>query len=310
MTAYSDEIKQEILRLNKFGFSSRQIASELGISKSGVNKYLNSGEILSIDGPKILFLDLETAPAIVVAFNRFDVNLTQDHILKEGGYILTAAWSWLGSDTIYRIALDEDEVEAGDDSVIVAALYEQIEEADIIIAHNGIKFDFPVINARLLVNNFPPHKTVKKMDTLRMAKHFKFPSNKLDSIGAFLGLGRKVDTGGITLWTRILQGDMEAIDEMVEYNDRDVRLLKDVYRKLFAFNSATVNFGHYYDDDKLRCPACGSDDITPTGHSVYTPVSQFSEYSCGSCGHRSRSRSAVNSREKRKNTLVTPKVTG
>lgn len=307
---YTNEIKREILRMKAFGSSSREIADALNISKSGVNDFLNSGEKPKVQGPRVLFLDLETAPATVVTFGRFNVNITQDHVIKEGHYMLTAAWSWLGSDTVYRIRLDPDEAISGDDSDIAAALYEVIEEADVVISHNGIRFDMPVIKTRLLANGFPPHKTVKVLDTLKMAKHFRFPSNKLDSIAAYLKLGRKVDTGGIDLWVRCINGDNAALEQMTEYNDHDVVLLKEVYNKLAAFNSGTANFGNYYDDDKHHCPACGSTAVTETENFVYTPVSKFEEVVCNDCGHRSRLRTAVNTKEQRKKALVTPKVTG
>lgn len=296
--------------MKSFGSSSREIAEALGISKSGVNDFLSSGEKPKQEGPRVLFLDLETAPATVVTFGRFNVNISQDHVIKEGHYILTAAWSWLDSDTVYRIQLTPDEAISGNDLDIAASLYEVIEEADIVIAHNAVKFDMPVIKTRLLANGLPPHKTVKILDTLKMAKHFRFPSNKLDSIAAYLKLGRKVDTGGIDLWVRCINGDKEALDEMTEYNDHDVVLLKEVYNKLAAFNSGTANFGNYYDDDKHHCPACGSTAVTETGNFVYTPVSKFEEVVCNDCGHRSRLRTAVNTKEQRKKALVTPKVTG
>lgn len=307
---YTNEIKTEISRMKAFGFSSREIADSLNISKSGVNDFLNSGERPKKEGPNVLFLDLETAPSIVVTFGRFNVNLSQDNVLKEGNYLLTAAWSWLGSETVYGMKLAPNSAIKGEDVEIVAQLYEAIEEADIVIAHNSVKFDLPVIKTRLVANGFPPHKTVKIMDTLRMAKHFRFPSNKLDSIGAYLKLGRKVDTGGIDLWVRCIQGDEAALQEMLEYNIEDVNLLKRVYYKLQAFNSGTANFAHYYDDDKHHCPACGSTHLTETGNFVYTPVSKFEEVVCEDCGHRSRTREVQNTKEQRKKLLVTPKVTG
>lgn len=307
---YTNEVKKEIIRMKKFGLSSREIADKLKISKSGVNDFLNSGEKPAAQGPRVLFLDLETAPSLVVTFGRFNVNLSQGNVIKEGNFLLTAAWSWLGSESVYTVKITPEEIEDEDDSGLVAALYEAIEDADIVVAHNAVRFDMPMLKTRLVANGMPPHKTVKVLDTLKMAKHFKFPSNRLDSIGAYLKLGRKVDTGGIDLWVRCLNGEQEAIDEMATYNIQDVNLLKAVYNKLAAFNSNTANFGLYYDDDKHHCPACGSTDLTETGNSVYTPVSAFEEVVCGSCGHRSRMRQAHNSKENRNKVLVTPKVTG
>lgn len=309
MTTYSTEIQRDIIRLSKWGHSSREIAGLLGISKSGVNGFLSNQPELPKE-PRILFVDIETAPCIAAVFGRFNINLSQDNIIKNGSYILTASWEWLDSDLIYGIALGPDEAIHGNDRDILEELVKAIDQADIVVAHNSVKFDVPAIKLRLLANNMRPFKTVKVLDTLRMAKHFKFPSNKLDSIGAYLNIGRKKDTGGIRLWIDCIEGKQQALDDMLEYNIEDVRLLKEVYKRLAAFNSATANLGHYYDDDKEHCPACGSTNLSKTKSSVYTPISEYEELVCQECGHRSRGRSAINTKAKRSKLLVTPKVTG
>jgi rRNA maturation endonuclease Nob1 len=94
---------------------------------------------------------------------------------------------------------------------------------------------------------------------------------------------------------------------MVDYNEQDVALLERVYMRLRAFDNRPANAGHFFEDahNEHRCPVCGSDDVEYTGNSVYTPVSEFAEVVCNDCGHRSRTRQAKNSKEKRNSLLIT-----
>ena len=164
-----------------------------------------------------------------------------------------------------------------------------------------------MIQARVLANDLPPLPHVKVLDTKLIAKKYlKLPSNKLDSIGEYLGLGRKLDTGGISLWADVQSGDTEAMQKMLEYCGQDVVLLTDIFvtiRKL-GFAGDVVNAAVYYEGNDVRCSVCGSTDIEPTGRIVTTGVSAFEEYRCNDCGGVHRGRTNILSAEKRKSLLT------
>lgn len=306
--AYDATVVQKIIELSRQGYSSREIATELGInSKSTVNNILNktvrteTTQLPKGSGPKILLFDLETSAAKVYCFGRHKQFISQDAVVEEGGKILTAAWKWLGEDRVYSYA-NLEEILSGADATIVGILYELFEQADAVVAHNGLNFDKKMLATRALVNGFGALPTVKHIDTLVMAKkNFRFQSNRLDHLGAYLGLGRKVDTGGISLWVDVQEGSAEALKKMVEYNEQDVRLLEEIYLKLRSFGHSGTNFNaaHYYSDSTHRCASCGSSDVSETGKSVFTALSEFAEVRCNSCGSVHRKRKILNSKESR-----------
>ena len=303
---YDEQTKNEIERLRKLGLSARAIARNLSLSKSGVQEFLNRNK-KSKNGPRILILDVETAATLAYTFGRFNINLSQDNIYKEGGFILCACWRWVGEDNASGIWMNPNEIKKSDDSKIVKELWKVIEQADAIVAHHGKAFDHKVIQARVLANNLPPLPHVKVLDTKLIAKKYlKLPSNKLDSIGEYLGLGRKLDTGGISLWANVQEGDTRAMQDMVEYCAQDVHLLHDIFvtiRKL-GFAGDIVNAAVYYEGNDVRCTVCGSTDIEPTGRIVTTGVSAFEEYRCNDCGGVHRGRTNILSSEKRKSLLT------
>ena len=325
---HSQHTIDSVMKLKIDGVSSRTIANLLQISKTSVNdiysrelnKYKEDGitwtasdledysEIVTNfkkKGARILFFDLESTPSIVATFGRWKQNIGTQSVLREGGFLLSACWKYLGDESVTRVVLTPEEALSGDDTKIVCALYEAFEEADIVVAHNAVRFDVPLFKTRLISHSMPPPKTVKVVDTLQIAKGLRFNSNKLDSLGNYLNVGRKAETTGISLWINCMAGDQDALNDMVKYNEQDVVLLEKVYMKLRAFDTRPANAGHYHDDDLSHCPVCGSTDVETTGNSVFTPVSEFVEVLCNDCGHRSRTRQVLNSKDKRNKLLIT-----
>lgn len=302
---YSKDTQEEIKRLKADGLSSRKIAKELNISKSGVNDYLakvntNKTQV----PPKVLLLDLESTPSIAAVFGRFKQNIGQDSVLKEGGSLLTACCKWLGKDEVIKLTVTPWDAQNGYDSDICWNLHNLIDEADVVIAHNLQGFDLPLLKARCLINGLPALKQVRTIDTLQVAKQLRFNSNKLDSLCSQLGIGRKLDHDGILLWLRCMQGDQEALDTMLEYNAKDVLLLEELYLALRPYDIKHPNLALFYSDDILRCNTCGSTAVEPTGNKVYTNLSEFLEYSCKDCGSRLRGRVNQLSKDKRSSLLA------
>src|ERR1019366_3081154 len=87
------------------------------------------------------------------------------------------------------------------DKALVKELWRMMNDADIIIAHNGDGFDIKKSNARFIIHGLLPPATYKTIDTLKIARrHFKFGSNKLNDLGVTLGLGKKLPHTGAHLW--------------------------------------------------------------------------------------------------------------
>lgn len=280
--------------------SWRGIARELGQPKSTVSdflreyfkmRYSNTEETPALvpKGARILLLDVECAPTTAYVWGRWQQNVHQKQIVEEG-YLLTYSAKWLGEPTIVsnRITMK------GDDSVLVKELAELMSTADVLVAHNAIKFDIPLIKTRMLELGLNPILPAKVVDTLRIAKaEFKFPSNSLDNIAAYLGLDRKVSHSGFELWKKCMDMDEEAFNEMLEYNIQDVVVLEQVYLKLRAWSKTHPNMALYNDVPEARCVCCGSHDLEPIEKLYVTTTSAYNVLVCGDCGKTNRTRKNV-----------------
>ena len=232
--------------------------------------------------------DIETAPIQGCVWSMWKQNVAWSQV-REDWYMLTWAAKWLDEEEIMYDSLHHYK-DLFNDEPIVQSLHALLDEADIVIAHNGNKFDIPKVNARFITHGMQPPSPYRSIDTLAVARQkFRFTSNRLDVLGDILGVGRKVETGGFQLWARCLDGDPTAFQEMADYNIGDITLLEDVYLKLRPWMSNHPNINIYDDEEEARCPKCQSAKLHWRGH-AYTQVSKFHRFQCQDCGAWGRSR--------------------
>jgi len=251
---------------------------------------------------KILLLDIENAPCTAYTWGLFNQNIGINQIVEDQ-YLLSWAAKWLDEDEVMWDALPEHKRNykrnKKDDKAIAKSMHKLMQEADVIVGHNGDRFDLPKLNAAFLKHGLDPIPPYKTVDTLKAARHyFKFTSNRLDFLGTFLGVGNKIEHEGFPLWTKCMEGDMDAWERMVDYNKQDVLLLERVYIKLRPYIRNHPNLATFNDKETLCCPNCESEDVNKRGF-YRTNVSKFQRYKCNDCRTNFRG-----SKNLRKTTVV------
>ncbi len=240
--------------------------------------------------PRVLYFDIETAPLMVRTWRWWQSDALE---LESDWFIICFGWRWEGDRTSKVMSIaDHPDYGPGfeDDGDMVRKLWELFDEADVVVGHNGDKFDIRKVRARMLLHGLEPPSPFQTVDTLKIArKEFALTSNRLDALGGMLGLGGKADTGGWKLWSGCLQGDPMAHRKMARYCKRDVNLLRDVYLKLrpWASNHPNMaNIAHRPD----ACPKCGSGRGMNRRGTKYTKTGQYARWQCKSCGGYCQSR--------------------
>lgn len=256
---------------------------------------------------RVLLLDIETAPIRAYVFRLWKQNIGINQIDKDW-FCLSWAAKWLFEPEVVSNRLTGKEAIKQEDKRIIKNLHKMVNEADIIIAHNGDKFDVPAINTRFLVHGMNPPTPYQTIDTLKtLQRQFRFSSNKLDHVNRILGLRRKVDTGGFELWEKCYQGDEASLKLMDEYNVHDVRILEELYLELRPWIKPHPNLGLFILDQVERCPTCGSKELIEEG-TYRTYANNFKALRCNNCGAVGRKRlSDVNIKQKRHLIYSTPK---
>lgn len=232
--------------------------------------------------PRIALFDIETAPIKGFTWEMFDTNVMH---VEEPTYLLCYAWKWLDESKVHTKALCDYpgyEQNKTSDKALAADLWKVMDDADIIVGHNGDAFDIKKANARFIVHGLKPPSTYKTVDTLKIARrNFKFDSNKLDNIGRYLQVGRKMPHTGKDLWLGCMSGDRKSWATMKKYNAQDVRLLERVYLKLRGWAANHPNLNAYTEAD--GCPTCQSANIQRRGVQV-SKTRKSQRFQCLDCG--------------------------
>ena len=225
---------------------------------------------------KILFLDIETSPLLGYAWGLYEQNLLS---VVEDWKILSVAWKWADEKRIKVVALNDTP-----EKELLGVLWAILDEADIVVAHNGDRFDIRKTNAKLLEHGFAPPSTYKTIDTLKVArKHFKFDSNRLTDLAEALGLGSKLPNPGFAMWLGCMRGDAASWKKMKEYNVHDVVLLEGVYLKLRPWHTSHPNLALYSEHPHESCPRCSSDHVQRRGM-TYARTQVRQRWHCTDCG--------------------------
>lgn len=205
--------------------------------------------------------------------------------VQKSWYILCFAYKWQGERKVHTKALPDYKKfkkDREDDSALVKDLWRLYDEADVVIAHNGDKFDLRKSNARFVKYLLPPPSPYKTIDTLKIARQrFAFLSNRLNDLGAYLGVGRKLPHTGFHLWKSCMCGEAKAWERLRAYNARDVVLLERVYDRLKPWASSHPNLAAL--SEKPCCPVCQSTKIQRRGYNL-AKVKKTPRFQCISCG--------------------------
>ena len=177
---------------------------------------------------------------------------------------------------------------------MIRRIYDLICEADAVVHYNGTKFDMPILNQEFLLDDLSPPSSYVQIDLLKTArKRFKLPSNKLDYVAQFLGLGSKAKHMGMEMWRDCMNDCPKAWKSMKRYNRQDVVLLEKVYEVLLPWIQNHPNWGHYIEGD-LICRNCGSNKIKKNGIERST-VLPYQRYKCTECGSPLKGRVSLKS---------------
>lgn len=245
----------------------------------------------SVDVPvrpyRIALIDLETAPNLGYTWAKYEQNVIS--FVREW-FLLSFAVKWYGSDEKTKVYALPDfagyDDDRNNDAALTAKLWEVLNEADLVIAHNGDRFDLRKANARFLFHGMSPPAPYRTVDTLKLVRrHFSLNSNKLGDVAKILGLGQKAETGGFGLWESCMAGDRSAWRKMTRYNAQDVDLLEKIYERLRPWHIAHPAIAAV--QDGFACPACGSALMQKRGHELIGRK-RIQRYQCLGCGKWSR----------------------
>lgn len=236
---------------------------------------------------KMLVWDIESS-SIDILHRQYDLTVNTkrfrpDEIVRDWN-IFSIAWKFIGNDRVSCVCVSSKN--PTNDYEVVKQFHSILIEADILIGHNSDAFDLKKFNARAIYHGLPPIPKKQQIDTLKEArKYFKFTSNKLSYLADYLGISSKDDSPD---WNKILDGDINELATMREYNKKDVIVTEQLYHKLVSWMNTHPNVSIYSPlkdiEGKviLSCPKCNSVNYKRNGYS-YGKTGKKQRYQCLDC---------------------------
>lgn len=244
-------------------------------------------------GPSVLLIDIETQPDLVWTWGVYQENAiaVKSHwqILSFSAEWVSGKPSWYKWTHLTKGLPDYKDYRPGNhDCFIVDEIHSILNDADIVVAHNGADFDMRKLNARFIYWGMTPPKPYKIVDTRReISRVAGFSSNKLDWLAKQMGLGKKLEHEGWPLWEGCIEGKRKWWKKMKDYNRHDIILLRKLYFLLAPWIRGE-NLANW--KEGLVCPHCGSKDLTSRG-TYHSKTRAYHRWQCGdlACGKWCRS---------------------
>lgn len=234
---------------------------------------------------KITFLDIECSMAKFYGYGLFDQNIPIQHIIEHPRMIAFTSKQYgkgkIRAYSEYHQSRQE----------MLEAMWEILDESDLVIGYNSKNFDIKWINSEFAVEGMKPPSPYKQLDLLQEAKrNFRFISRKLDYLADRILEDKKLDYSMAKMWTIVDNPNTDEKtrkrewDAMIRYAKKDTALLEPLFEELLPW----LKMPHPASSlDGLRCRKCGSESLRPNG-STLTSEGRFRKYLCRNCGGHTR----------------------
>lgn len=245
--------------------------------------------------PRIIIFDFETLPDLK-ALHRVIPQLSNYPGLTlkaQINSILCCAWKVFGQPEVHLIkswGRPEWKVNINNDKPLLKDLIKIIAGADAVVTHNGRRFDWKVLQTRLLINKMKPMHDIPHIDTCTLARsNLTMFNNRLNNLGEVLVEDSKMENGGWDLWTRIqFHQNPKDLKLMGEYCKQDVVLTEGVFKPLMPFAKNIPNYNLWTVGAKKNlCPSCGSTRLRSNGYRA-TKTMCYKRLKCYDCGSSAR----------------------
>lgn len=247
--------------------------------------------------PKILFLDIETAPAVCFTFSLWKPVIGMDQIIEPSRII---AWSaqWHGSKKTMFMSEYHDDRES-----MLREIHGLMSESQVIVGYNSKRFDYSWLTGEFILEGLTPLPPIHHVDLYQVAKsNMRLLSGKLDYLSLRLLDDRKVAHTGFKLWRDCLIGDVDAKAKawklMRTYSIKDTALMLPIFDILRPWIKTFPNMGLFAEPGAFVCSKCGSADIQRRGY-ARSSAGVFPRFQCNACSGWSKSPVRISTTELR-----------
>lgn len=166
------------------------------------------------------------------------------------------------------------------DRDLLAHVSQELAKADCWVTYNGINFDLPFLQTRLLKHGLQPLPPVPHVDLYYLVKHkLRLHRSSLATVTEFYDLDHRKTNINFDDWFDATMGCKSAMKQVVEHCKLDVLVLREAYlklRSLFVRHPRIHGYG--------PCQVCGSLDLEKRGYAITKLRGTKQRIHCRKCG--------------------------
>lgn len=162
-------------------------------------------------------------------------DLETSDLSGDRGIILCGVIKSSTNDKLHVIRSDETNPgwkagKRGNDKNTVRHLIRILSDHDVLVAHNGTRFDLPFLRTRAIRWGLPRLPDIKIVDPLSIAwRKLRLASNSLGRVADHAGVKDRKTPLDMSLWmAAVLDGDEHAMNKIVAHCIADVKVLEGV----------------------------------------------------------------------------------
>lgn len=252
--------------------------------------------------PKILVYDIECTGILGYSYGVWETNI---HKIIEQPILLSFSYAWYKEgeeQEVICVTLSDTPTyldNPKNDRILAKKLWDLFNQADVTLGHNSKAFDDKMANMFFMKHGFEPPVPHQQLDTKVMAKQTgRFPSNSLNNLSDFFGIGQKTETTHADLWFDSINGGAPgilAMEKMRVYNNQDINLTIQLYEILRPWYKSPVNLARIANCE-FACPTCLSTDYTLQGTRP-TKTTRYQQYKCKNCRHWFNDKTAIKKKD-------------
>lgn len=236
--------------------------------------------------PRILFFDTERAPPLAWVWESKKPQFISYPQYVQHGFFTSIQWQFYCESKPSAFSVTDHKSSFRKDPTcdkrVVKKAAELLNECDILVAHNGKRFDWGHILGKMIYHDIPPVRKPYIIDTLTEARKANFPSNALGNLADYLEIAKKeknqADIGKMVFGS--ISQRIEEINKQTAYGLKDIQPMIELYERIRPYMDSHPNLGAY--TGLLTC-SCGSTDIQSRGERHLTGNRVKAMYRCRAC---------------------------
>ena len=237
--------------------------------------------------PKILFFDTERAPPIGWFWESKKPQFINYSQYLQHGFFTSIQWQYDHEKTPSAFSVVDNETTFRDDPTcdkrVVKKAAKLLNDCDIVVAHNGKRFDWGHVVGRMMYHRLEPIKKPVIIDTLTEARKFNFPSNALGNLADYLDIAKKETNDAII--GKMVFGKIDEriknVKKQTAYGIKDIQPMIELYHRIRPYMENHPNLGAF---SGIPTCACGSTHVNARGERQLSGNRVKAMYRCMDCG--------------------------